>query len=166
MRKENDGNGADLDRKGSSAHDTARQFPPSPPVTYLRQGGPAQSDYTSESRSSTSKSTIDEPSSSYFLHHSDSPGLLLVSQPLTGDNYASWSCAMMIALSVKNKLPLIDGSLKKPKDTNPDLINSWIRNNNMVMSCILNSVSKDISASVIHASTAHEIWNDLKERFQ
>ena len=27
--------------------------------------------------------------SPYFLHHADSPGLTLVSQPLTGDNYAS-----------------------------------------------------------------------------
>ncbi|XP_022894034.1 uncharacterized protein LOC111408518 [Olea europaea var. sylvestris] len=121
---------------------------------------PTQSDYTSESHSSTSKSAIDESSSPYFLHHLDSPSLLLVSQPLTGDNYASWSRAMMIALLIKNKLPFIDGSMKKSEDTNPDLINSWIRNNNMVMLGILNSISKDILASVIYASTAHEIWND------
>ncbi|KAK0590603.1 hypothetical protein LWI29_029326 [Acer saccharum] len=41
------------------------------------------------SQSSTGKSAIDEPSSPYFLHHSDSPGLVLVSQSLTRDNYAS-----------------------------------------------------------------------------
>ena len=43
----------------------------------------------SHSRSFSNKSSIDEPSSSYFLHHLDSPGLVLVSQPLTRGNYAS-----------------------------------------------------------------------------
>ena len=39
----------------------------------------------------------------YFLHHSDSPGTLLVSQVLTGENYASWYRSMTIALSVKKQ---------------------------------------------------------------
>lgn len=54
--------------------------------------------------SSMSNSDIDDGSSPYFLHHSDNPGLILVSQPLMGDNYATWNHAMIIALSVKNKL--------------------------------------------------------------
>ena len=49
----------------------------------------------------SSQSAIDDTTSFYFLHHSDSPGLILVSQPLTGDNYSSWSRAITIALSVK-----------------------------------------------------------------
>ena len=59
--------------------------------------------------------SIDKSSSPYFLYHSDGPGLVLVSQSLIGDNYASWSRAMLIALSVKNKLGFIDGSIKKPE---------------------------------------------------
>ena len=39
------------------------------------------------------------------------------------------------------------------KDTNP-LLNSWIRNNNMVISWILNSMSKEISASIIFSQFA------------
>ena len=80
------------------------------------------------------KSAIDDPASPYFLHHSDSPGVVLVSQSLTGDNYASWSRAMMISLSVKNKLGFVDGSLPKPDGTDLDLLNSWMRNNNVVIS--------------------------------
>ncbi|KAK2655209.1 hypothetical protein Ddye_008261 [Dipteronia dyeriana] len=34
---------------------------------------------------------------------------------LSGDNYASWSRAMSIALSVKNKLGFINGSISKPE---------------------------------------------------
>ena len=111
-------------------------------------------------------SLIDDPMSPYFLHHSDNPGLTLVSQPLTSDDYASWSRAMTIALSVKNKLGFIDGSISKPTGNDLPLLHSWIRNNNIVISWILNSVSKDISASTIFAESTTEIWNDLKDRFQ
>ncbi|XP_022888913.1 uncharacterized protein LOC111404319 [Olea europaea var. sylvestris] len=117
------------------------------------------------SSSSMSNSAIEDGSSPYFLHHSDSPGLVLVSQPLIGENYASWSRAMTIALSVKNKIDFINGSISKP-EANDDLLNAWIRNNNMVISWILNSVSKEISASIIYAESVQEIWDDLKERYQ
>lgn len=60
-------------------------------------------------------STIDDGSSPYYIHHSDNPRLVLVSQPLTGDNYASWSRAMVIVLFVKNKLDYFDGSLSNLK---------------------------------------------------
>ncbi|KAL5540460.1 hypothetical protein UlMin_042555 [Ulmus minor] len=112
------------------------------------------------------RSAIEEPSNPYYLHHSDSPGQILVSQQLTGENYTSWSRAMLIALSVKNKLGFVDGSIAEPPGTDANLFNSWIRNNNMVISWILNSISKEISASVMFASSAREIWLDLKDRFQ
>ena len=112
------------------------------------------------------RSTMDDLASPFFLHHSDNPGLILVSQPLTGDNYNSWSRAMLIALSVKNKLGFIDGSIPKPDSSNLPLLNSWIRNNNVVISWILNSVSKEISASIIFSESASEIWLDLQDRFQ
>ncbi|KAI9194995.1 hypothetical protein LWI28_010706 [Acer negundo] len=115
---------------------------------------------------SNSRSSTADPSSPYFLHHSDNPGVVLVSQLLTGENYASWSRAMLIGLSVKNKLGFIDGSITKPESTNLNLLTSWTRNNNVVISWILNSVSKEISASIIYAESAHEIWVDLRDRFQ
>lgn len=34
----------------------------------------------------SNKSVIDDPLSPFFLRHSDNPGLVLVTQPLTGDN--------------------------------------------------------------------------------
>ncbi|KAL5575028.1 hypothetical protein UlMin_016727 [Ulmus minor] len=73
---------------------------------------------------------------------------------------------MLIALSVKNKLGFVDVSIAEPPGTDANLFNSWIRNNNMVISWILNSISKEISASVMFASSAREIWFDLKDRFQ
>ncbi|KAL5576821.1 hypothetical protein UlMin_018520 [Ulmus minor] len=97
---------------------------------------------------------IEEPSNPYYLHHSDSPRQILVSR------------AMLIAPSVKNKLGFVDGSIAEPPGTDANLFNSWIRNNNMVISWILNSVSKEISASIMFSSSTREIWLDLKDRFQ
>ena len=73
---------------------------------------------------------------------------------------------MSIALSVKNKLGFVDGTIVKPMSTDQNLMNSWIRNNNMVISWILNSVSKEISSSVMFSESAMEVWVDLRERFQ
>ena len=64
---------------------------------------------------------------------------------------------MTIALSVKNKLGFIDGSIPKSPGIDISLLNSWIRNNNVVISWILNSVPKEICASVIFSETATEI---------
>ena len=75
---------------------------------------------------------MDDPPSPYFLHLSDGPDLVLVFQPLTGENYASRSHSMVIALSMKNKLGFIDRSVKKLEETDVDLLNCWCRNNNMV----------------------------------
>ncbi|XP_068657869.1 uncharacterized protein [Aristolochia californica] len=117
-------------------------------------------------RTSSTRSTFDEPSHPYYLHHSDSPGQVLVSQLLTGENYTSWSRAMSLALSVKNKVGFIDGSIPIPQSADPPLLNSWTRNNNIVISWNLNSVSKEISASVMFAASAREIWLALWDRYQ
>lgn len=70
-----------------------------------------------------SNSVINDGLSPYFLHHSDNLGLILITQPLIGENYATWSHAMPIALSVKNKLGFIDGSIARPKG-NDELLNA------------------------------------------
>lgn len=51
-------------------------------------------------------------SDTLILHHSDMPGLTLVNTPLDGRNYGEWSHSMRLSLSVKNKLGLIDGTMK------------------------------------------------------
>ncbi|XP_028093464.1 uncharacterized protein LOC114293571 [Camellia sinensis] len=76
-----------------------------------------------------------------YLHHSDKPGVILISQPLTEYNYSTWSRAMVMALSAKNKIGFIDGSITKPDST------------------------LDISASVIYYDVTYKIWIDLKDLF-
>ena len=115
---------------------------------------------------SNASTAIDGPQSPFFMHYSDNPGLTLVSQLLTGDDYVSWSRSMKIALSVKNKLGFIDGTITRPPATDGSLLHSWLRNNNIVIAWLLNSVSKEISKRILYSESAFEIWCDLRERFQ
>ena len=52
-------------------------------------------------------------SSPFLLHNADNAGILLVYTPFTEDNYNSWSHFMLMALSAKNKIGFIDGTLTK-----------------------------------------------------
>ncbi|KAF8387792.1 hypothetical protein HHK36_026447 [Tetracentron sinense] len=112
----------------------------------------------------TPTESILEPGQALYLHHSDNPGTILVSQPLNGDNYATWSRSMSMALSAKNKTGFIDGSMPKPNASSTKY-SSWVRCNNMVSSWLLNSINPDLAHSVLYTDSAYEIWTDLKERF-
>lgn len=56
-----------------------------------------------------------------YLHPSDHLGLQLVSKHFDGSNYSSWSKAMSIALSAKNKLGFVNGKITKPAEDHPNL---------------------------------------------
>ena len=103
-----------------------------------------------------------------FLHHAESPSLVLVTQPLIGgENYSGWARAVRRALLTKNKLGFIDETLtlSSPLISTPSSVQAWIRCDNMVGTWLTNSVSPKLQASIIYEDTALEIWNDLKNRF-
>ena len=90
-----------------------------------------------------------DSSNPFFLHHGDSPGAMIVSKPLNGENYNSWKRVMMMALSAKNKLSFVNGTLPKPSDLYDSQGLAWARCNNMVLSWMLNAVSTEIANSII-----------------
>jgi hypothetical protein len=59
----------------------------------------------------------DDSSSCDYLHPFDNPGALLVFEIFTGENYIAWSRSMSTALTVKNKIACVDGSLAQPITT-------------------------------------------------
>ena len=111
---------------------------------------------------SSDRSFVDDSHSPFFLTGGDHPGLSLVSTPLTGSNYNSWSRAM--ALIAKNKMCFVNGSMSRPA-IDDSSYNFWSRCNNMVMSQILNSLSEEIADSVMYVDNAIEMWLDLHDRF-
>ncbi|XP_048442487.1 uncharacterized protein LOC125478376 [Pyrus x bretschneideri] len=70
-----------------------------------------------------------------------------------------------MALTVKNKLGLVDGTVKKPSEDEHEELQQWNRCNNLVKTWLLGSMSKEISSSVINCKDARQMWLDLQERF-
>ena len=115
--------------------------------------------------SMSSKSNWEHPNHPLFLHHGDQPGLILVPQTLEENNYNTWVQSMTMALTVKNKIGLVDGSIKEPTGDEPEKLQQWRRCNNLVKTWLLGSMSKEIAGSVIHCKDAYQMWVDLQERF-
>ena len=114
--------------------------------------------------SSSSSISMEDSDSPYQLHSGDHPGLVLVSHQLTGPNFHTWRRAMTMALTAKNKLVFVNGTLPRPIST--DLVFTvWSRCDSMVSSWILNAVSKEIADSLLYLDSALAIRSDLCERF-
>ncbi|XP_033515392.1 uncharacterized protein LOC142174655 [Nicotiana tabacum] len=96
----------------------------------------------------------------YFLNNSDSPGMNLININFDGTSYANWRRGVLISLSAKNKLGFINGTCTMPTD--PPMQDQWRRCNDMVISWLLNSLSKDIADSVIYSQMTKELWNELE----
>ncbi|XP_075091715.1 uncharacterized protein LOC142171897 [Nicotiana tabacum] len=100
-----------------------------------------------------------------FLHPSDTTGALIISIQLTSsENYSTWSRAMEIQLLGKNKLGLVDETLKK-EDFDKELGHQWDRCNSIVLGWIMSSVSRELVIGILYAKNARTIWEDLRERF-
>lgn len=98
------------------------------------------------------------------LHSSDNPGMKLVSDSFDGSGFSNWKRSMTIALSARNKLGFVDGTLLRP-ESNSTSYKSWSRCNDMVISWILEALSKTIGRSVIYCNSAHQMWLELEERY-
>ncbi|XP_075076668.1 uncharacterized protein LOC107795030 [Nicotiana tabacum] len=80
-------------------------------------------------------------------------------------NAAKARRSILLSLSAKKKLGFINGACKSPDLSSPDQ-EQWSCVNDMVISWILNALSKDITDSVIHSKTAKELWDSLEQRFE
>ena len=120
--------------------------------------------HTKASNSSSSLNT--DPSSPYFIHHSDYPSHMLAPIKLNGANYPSWSRSMIHALTAKNKIGFINRSIQPPSKTEqPTEYALWSQCNSMVLSWLIHSVEPDLAQRVIYAKTAHQVWEDFKDQF-
>ncbi|KHN16121.1 hypothetical protein glysoja_012097, partial [Glycine soja] len=86
--------------------------------------------------------------SPYYLHPRENPAIALVSQVLDSTNYNSWSRSMLTALSAKNKVEFVDGSIQG-YPSNHTLHTAWKKCNNMVVSWLVHSFSASIRQSIL-----------------
>ena len=83
-------------------------------------------------------------SSPYFLSSGENSGVSLVVQPLTEENYNTWSRAILISLDAKTKPGFIDGSIPKPQFVDHPHYTAWCKCNSTVLAWLFNFVSKDL----------------------
>ncbi|KAL3513889.1 hypothetical protein ACH5RR_026606 [Cinchona calisaya] len=73
---------------------------------------------------------------------------------------------MIHALTAKNKLGFIDGSLQAPsQEEKPTEFALWNQCNSLILSWLTHSVETDMAEGVIHAKTAYQVWSDFKDQF-
>lgn len=100
-----------------------------------------------------------------FLSPADISGVSIISFQLIGvENYTLWNRSITLALLRRNKVGLVDGSCMKEM-FGEELWGQWERVNAIVLSWLMNSVSKSLLSGIAFASSAFQVWNDLKERF-
>ena len=102
-------------------------------------------------------------SNAFYLHPSENPSLILVSPLLDGKNYHLWSRSMRLALSLKNKLGFIDGTLGI--QTAEPLFGAWKRCTTMVLSWTQRSISENIAKSILWIDKGCDALKDLSDRF-
>ena len=81
----------------------------------------------------SSKPKWEHPNHPLYLHHADQPGIILVSQLLAEDNYSTWVQSMRMALTVKNKIGLVDESIKEPSKDQLEELQQWKRCNDLLL---------------------------------
>jgi len=84
----------------------------------------------------------------FYVHPSEGPNFVLVSPPLDGSDYLTWSRSMIRAFGAKNKLKFIDGSMEIPREDDLNQ-NVWERCNHFIQSWIINSVTPQIAQTLV-----------------
>nr|GEV87558.1 retrovirus-related Pol polyprotein from transposon TNT 1-94 [Tanacetum cinerariifolium] len=108
---------------------------------------------------------INSPHHTLYFHPNDHPGLLLIFKRLLGSEiYSTWKRSMLIALSAKNKLKLVNKEYEEP-DSSSDLRAYWERDNDILISWILNTVSKQIGNNLTFVTSASALWKELSEHY-
>jgi gag-polypeptide of LTR copia-type len=96
--------------------------------------------------------------------------LRLTATLLNENNYLSWARSVSLTLSGRGKIGYINGKIKKtepPKEgeADPQVLEQWQMNNDIVCSWLLNSMEPSISGIFLLCDTAKDMWDSVKEMF-
>ncbi|XP_052197186.1 uncharacterized protein LOC127804368 [Diospyros lotus] len=84
---------------------------------------------------------------------------LQVTYRLNGKNYLKWSQLICTFLKEKGKLSHLEGT--SPKDGEP-VFAAWDEEDSLVMSWLWNSMTPEISDTMMFLTTTKEIWEAIK----
>lgn len=104
------------------------------------------------------------PNHPFYLNPLDSLGMNLLNLSFDGSSYGNWKRGMLISLPAKNKLCFINKKSEITNENSP-IFDQCKRCIDMVIAWLLNSLSKDISESLLYSQIASDLWNELEERY-
>ncbi|CAH9102115.1 unnamed protein product [Cuscuta epithymum] len=108
---------------------------------------------------------INDPSSPYYIHPSDFPGLNICGVTLKGEaNFREWATAMKNAFRSKRKLGFLDGTIPMPTEE-PEDLDDWITVNSMLVGWIMTSIDPSLRSNIAFMDNVMDLWDDLKTRF-
>lgn len=124
---------------------------------------------TDETNPNPTNPNLAQPTINYsdplYMHPSENAGSSITPVLFDGSGYRSWRRGVLRALSVKNKIVFINGKLQKP-DPNSPIFAQWERCDDMVMSWILNSLSKDLADILQYVKNTKKLQDDIKPMVQ
>uniref|UniRef100_A0A2N9FA47 Integrase catalytic domain-containing protein n=1 Tax=Fagus sylvatica TaxID=28930 RepID=A0A2N9FA47_FAGSY len=94
----------------------------------------------------------------------DNMSMQMTSNKLDGTNYSAWSQFVELYVTGKGKLGYLTGEKIKPAISDPSF-STWVEENAMLMSWLLNSMTPDINASFLRLPTAHDIWDAVAQTY-
>ncbi|KAH0707278.1 hypothetical protein KY290_011872 [Solanum tuberosum] len=106
-----------------------------------------------------------DPSDPLYRGPSDASGATLIPIKLIeSENYGIWSRSIRIALLGKKKYGFVTGACSRTlyKD---ELHEQWKTYNAIVLSWLMSSVTEELLSEIVYATSAYDVWQDLKERF-
>ena len=104
------------------------------------------------------------PVSSTVMTQLDNMSMRMTSNKLDGTNYSAWFQFVKLYVTGKGKLGYLTGEKIKPAISDPSF-STWVEENAMLMSWLLNSMTPDINASFLRLPTAHDIWNAVAQTY-
>lgn len=120
----------------------------------------ANTEELSVERRSNSTKNVDDLMA---MQNSDNPRMVLVTAFLTDSNFLTWSRSVRRALAAKNKLGFINGSITEQAEE-PNR-GKWKRVDEMVISWIINSMTKEIVETFVYCTLARRLRIELEEQF-
>jgi len=106
--------------------------------------------------------------SPYYFHPSDAFGAIITALKFDDKNFELWEKVVITALTTKNKVAFINGTITKPDiatGARPVEVNAWVIVNSMVTSWMLNVIDPKLHASIAYADSAQSIWENIKKRY-
>jgi gag-polypeptide of LTR copia-type len=96
-------------------------------------------------------------------YHDANPALKLTTEPLSGNNYLSWSESVLLALGAKSLLNYIT-DVKRSLITDAHYT-QWIATDKLVRLWIKNSMEPSIARLFVDSKSALDLWQSIQDMF-